>query len=220
MCSFVYSSSRCSVPVFVQGASASGVAVFRVVVVAAAIAALGYWLKKKAMKRASNQCNMTFSRPKYVPVPVAGYPGREGGGEGEIVAGDNLGYGYRLMRYMDGRLPASDKADPLRPRGIPVLFVPGHLGKYDQVCVFVCVWWSTAVARRLAGSCCSCGVPFCVVLSTHRWLWWCHLSAVDWQAVFLLNPNCRNRERERPAVKQLVRRHAQHDSRVASGSAK
>ena len=138
MCSFVYSSSRCSVPVFVQGASAFGVAVFRVVVVAAAIAALGYWLKKKAMKRASNQCNMTFSRPKYVPVPVAGYPGREGGGEGEIVAGENLGYGYRLLRYMDGRLPASDKADPLRPRGIPVVFVPGHLGKYDQVCVFVC----------------------------------------------------------------------------------
>lgn len=121
-------------PIFVQGASDSRVAVFRVVAVAAAIVALGSWLKLKAKDRASNGCNMTFSRPKYVPLPVAGYPGREDVGDGGN-AGEQPGYGYRLMRYMDGRLPTSDKADPLKPRGIPVLFVPGHVGNYEQVCV-------------------------------------------------------------------------------------
>eukprot|EP00752_Nemacystus_decipiens_P014209 g12638.t1 len=111
--------------------SGSGLAVFRLVVAAAVIVALGHWARIKAMSRASNGCQMTYSRPKFVPLPVAGYPGREGAGEGET-AGGNPGYGYRLMRYLDAKLPASDKADPLKPRGIPVLFVPGHLGKYDQ----------------------------------------------------------------------------------------
>lgn len=70
---------------------------------------------------------MTFSRPEYVNLPVAGYPTRE-------AAGDEVpGYQYRLMRYMDRALPASEKADPLKPAGIPVLFVPGHLGSYEQV---------------------------------------------------------------------------------------
>eukprot|EP00903_Cladosiphon_okamuranus_P012207 g11449.t1 len=112
-----------------EGASVSAMAVFRVVFVAAIILALGHWLKSKALDRASNPCKMTYSTPKFLPVPVAGYPGRKGNGEN---AGENPGYGYRLMRYIDRKLPASDKAEPLKPKGIPVLFVPGHLGKYDQ----------------------------------------------------------------------------------------
>lgn len=124
-------------------------AVFRVVFLAAIIVALGNWLTRKALDRASNRCKMTFSTPKFVPVPVAGYPGRDGDGE---IAGENpgYGYGYRLMRYIDRKLPASDKAEPLEPRGTPVLFVPGHLGKYDQVCVFVRVLFRNAIAWVVA----------------------------------------------------------------------
>lgn len=113
-----------------QGASVFGWPVFRVVVVAAAVVALGNWAKMKALDRASNSCKMTYSSPKFVPLPVAGYPGGRDG----VTAGENPGYGYRLMRYIDRKLPASDIANPSKPKGTPVLFVPGHLGKYDQVC--------------------------------------------------------------------------------------
>lgn len=132
-----------------KGASVSGVAVFLVVFVAAAVVGLGVWGLFKASGRASNPCKMTYSTPKYVPLPVAGYPARGGVGEGET-AGDNPGYGYRVMRFIDRKLPESDKADPLRPRGIPVLFVPGHVGNYEQVC-YVSLTVST-VACKCHGS--------------------------------------------------------------------
>lgn len=87
----------------------------------------GFWARSKGTDSRSNSCKMTFSRPEYVHLPVAGYPTGE-------AAGDELpGYQYRLMRYMDRALPASEKADPLKPAGVPVLFVPGHLGSYEQV---------------------------------------------------------------------------------------
>ena len=57
---------------------------------------------------------------------------RAAAGAGEA-AGESPGYGYRLLRYIDRKLPASDRAEPSKPRGIPVLFVPGHLGSFEQV---------------------------------------------------------------------------------------
>lgn len=71
---------------------------------------------------------MTMSRPEYVHLPVPGYPDMK-----EDAASETPGYGYRLLRYMDRKLPASDKLDPSKPGGVPVLFVPGHLGSFKQV---------------------------------------------------------------------------------------
>lgn len=108
---------------------------FRVLFEAAIVVGFGFWAKSKAEAPASNSCKMTFSRPEYVHLPVAGYPGR--GREGET-ADEIPGYGYRLVRYMDGKLPANERADPFKPGGVPVLFVPGHVGSYKQVCTYYC----------------------------------------------------------------------------------
>ncbi|CAM9406051.1 unnamed protein product [Ectocarpus sp. 6 AP-2014] len=109
-----------------DGAAAAGVAAFRVFFEAAVVLGFGFWARSKGTDSRSNSCKMTFSRPEYVHLPVAGYPAGE-------AAGDEVpGYQYRLMRYMDRALPASEKADPLKPAGVPVLFVPGHLGSYEQ----------------------------------------------------------------------------------------
>lgn len=89
----------------------------------------GLWMRSRAMHRTTNLCKMTYSRPEYVPLPVAGYSHQEGDATGEVP-----GYGYRLVRFVDGKLPASDKRSPSKPTGTPVLFVPGHLGTYKQVC--------------------------------------------------------------------------------------
>lgn len=143
-----------------QGGSLPVAAVFLVVLAAAVIGGLGNWAKTKALNRASNACNMTYSSPKFVPLAVAGYPGR-----GEETAGEKPGYGYRLMRYIDRKLPAADRADPSKPRGVPVLFVPGHLGKYDQVCVFFLGKGGGACLGSMLGGCLSYAcVPFCIVL--------------------------------------------------------
>ncbi|CAM9487282.1 unnamed protein product [Ectocarpus fasciculatus] len=109
-----------------DGAAATGAAAFRVFFEAAVVLGVGFWARSKGTDSRSNSCKMTFSRPEYVHLPVAGYPAGE-------AAGDEVpGYQYRLMRYMDRALPASEKADPLKPKGIPVLFIPGHLGSYEQ----------------------------------------------------------------------------------------
>lgn len=109
---------------------------FRVLFLAAIVIGVGNWAKSEAMAKpkasASDSCKMTYSRPQYVPLPVAGYPVQGEGGEGGN-AEDVPGYGYRLLRYMDGKLPANERAEPLEPGGIPVLFVPGHMGSYKQV---------------------------------------------------------------------------------------
>lgn len=89
---------------------------------------VGFRSRAAALLRESNKCKMTMSRPEYVHLPVERYP--IGGGD----AADEIpGYQYRLMRYMDRKLPASDRQDPRKPGGVPVLFVPGHLGSYEQV---------------------------------------------------------------------------------------
>lgn len=95
------------------------------------------------MDKKSNACKMTFSRPEYVHLPIPGYPS---GGRGGEASGEAPGYGYRLMRYMDRKLPAGERADPLKPGGTPVLFVPGHLGSYEQVHTDQC-----GTNRRIAG---------------------------------------------------------------------
>lgn len=97
---------------------------------AVVVVAAGLWAKSSAMDRKSNSCKMTMSRPEYVRLPVAGYPDTAE----DDAAGESPGYGYRLLRYMDRRLPASDRFDASKPGGVPVLFVPGHLGSFKQVC--------------------------------------------------------------------------------------
>lgn len=119
------SRSRCP-----QGAFASGAAIWRVLLGAAVITGFGWWARSKATDKKSNSCKMTFSRPAYVPLPVEGYPSKAGGG---AAPDDASGYGYRLIRYMDRKLPAGERVDPRKPGGVPVLFVPGHLGSYEQV---------------------------------------------------------------------------------------
>lgn len=76
-------------------------------VVVAAVLAVAVW----DWTSAPNQCVMSYSRPVYTPVPV---PSR-------------LSYKYRLMRYTHGHVER-----PLRVTGMPVLYVPGHLGSYKQ----------------------------------------------------------------------------------------
>lgn len=120
--------------VCLQGASG---AVLRVLFTAAIVIGAGYWAKSEAMAKpkasASNSCKMTYSRsPQYVRLPVAEYPVRVEGRGGQN-ADDFPGYGYRLLRCMDGKLPANERAKPSKPGGIPVLFVPGHMGSYKQV---------------------------------------------------------------------------------------
>ncbi|CAM9247257.1 unnamed protein product, partial [Hapterophycus canaliculatus] len=105
-------------------------AIFRALVEAAVVILLGWWARSKATDKKSNSCKMTFSRPEYVHLPVAGYPSE---GERGEASGEAPGYGYRLVRYMDRKLPAGERVDPLKPGGFPVLFVPGHLGSYEQV---------------------------------------------------------------------------------------
>lgn len=115
-----------------QGESASAQAVFAVLFGAAVVVALGLWSRSAAMDRKANSCKMTMSRPDYVHLPVLGYPSV--GAERLAEEADGVpGYQYRLVRYIDGRLPAYDKRNPSKPRGIPVLFVPGHLGNFKQV---------------------------------------------------------------------------------------
>lgn len=115
-----------------QAAPGAAGPIIRVLFVAAVVVGLGFWGKWKEMERRSNSCKMTYSSPKYVPISVPGYPGGVGAGASEEADG-TPGYGYRLLRYVDRKLPASEKAEPLKPRGIPVLFVPGHLGSFEQV---------------------------------------------------------------------------------------
>lgn len=99
-----------------------------VLVLATALVVVGLWSRASAMSRNSNSCKMTLSRPMYMPLAVPGYP---------VVAGevgnDTLsGYGYRLIRYLDGKLPKAERANPSKPAGFPILFVPGHVGSYEQ----------------------------------------------------------------------------------------
>ncbi|CAM9332889.1 unnamed protein product [Discosporangium mesarthrocarpum] len=89
-----------------------------------------------AMDRKSNKCSMTYSRPNYFPVPVPVPGDVEGVREPNHGVGfdEAAGINYRLFRYMDGKLPKSERnLKPLKPQGTPVLFVPGHLGSYQQV---------------------------------------------------------------------------------------
>lgn len=123
----------CLVHVFgihLQGASGISWPILRVLFDAAVVIGVGWWARSKATDKNSNSCKMTFSRPEYVHLPVAGYSSGVGAGE---PLGEAPGYGYRLMRYVDRKLPAGERADPLKPGGTPVLFVPGHLGSYKQV---------------------------------------------------------------------------------------
>ena len=92
-------------------------------VVAAALAvAMWDWTS------APNACVMSYSRPVYTPVPV---PSR-------------LSHKYKLMRYTHGHVQR-----PLRVTGMPVLFVPGHLGSYKQARSFAS---AAVVASGGAGS--------------------------------------------------------------------
>lgn len=114
-----------------QGESASVQAVFAILFGAAVVIAVGLWSRSAAMDRKANSCKMTMSRPDYVHLPVPGYP--RVGEETPEQKDEIPGYQYRLVRYIDGKLPAYDKRNPSKPRGIPVLFVPGHLGNFKQV---------------------------------------------------------------------------------------
>lgn len=115
-----------------QHTSSSLTQVFVVLLIAALIFIVGQMARHTAMDRKSNSCKMTYSRPEYVPLPVTGFTV-----EGDAFPGNgtmgNVGYGYRLLRYIDRKLPASDRKHPMRPGGFPVLFVPGHRGNYQQV---------------------------------------------------------------------------------------
>lgn len=110
-----------------------------VLVLATALVVVGLRSRASALSRSSNPCKMTFSRPMYVPLAVPGYPAVAG----EVGNDTPSGYGYRLIRYLDRKLPEEERADPSKPTGFPILFVPGHVGSYEQASEHVkcsCDW--------------------------------------------------------------------------------
>lgn len=118
---------------------------------AAVVLGVGLWYRAAAMDRRANSCKMTMSRPDYVHLPVTEYPALGGNSTSEV-----LGYEYRLVRYMDRKLPSSEKSNPLKPGGTPVLFVPGHLGNFKQVLNSATLFSSG-----------SCSMPYVAILLGH-----------------------------------------------------
>lgn len=110
-----------------DSSSLSVEAVLQILLTMAVILFVGHKSRLASLDRKSNLCKMTYSRPQYVPLPVRG-----------DVDGESPGYGYRLLRFVDGKLPASDREHPSKPRGTPVLFVPGHQGNFQQVWNSIC----------------------------------------------------------------------------------
>lgn len=123
---------RCPVPhgIDLQGSSAIfGRSLLEVLVPFALMLSLGLYSLSVARDRKSNLCKMTWCRPMYLPLAVPRHRGARGGG----AKADPPGYGYRLLRYLDDAQPQRERANPRKPQGMPVIFVPGHLGDYMQV---------------------------------------------------------------------------------------
>lgn len=127
---------RCYIPLrgllrpSLQGTSAvTAKSILNIILPAALVLVVGVYSLFDAQHRKANPCHMTWSKPRYVPLPVRGYSSTNRGHDGAR----SPAKGYRLLRYVDGNLPDGEKEEPLRPRGIPVVFVPGHLGTYKQV---------------------------------------------------------------------------------------
>lgn len=88
---------------------------------------VGFYSLRIARDRKSNSCKMTWSKPSFVPLLVPSYLS-EGHHQGNIPERT-----YRLLRYIDGNLPEDERAEPMEPMGMPVVFVPGHVGNFSQV---------------------------------------------------------------------------------------
>ena len=89
------------------------------------------------MPSEENACAMTYNRGRYDQVL------RVVNRQGHL---STSAYKYRLFRFEQPHRRAAGVAGPMDVRGIPVLFVPGHLGDYTQVRSLAL--WQTRLARH------------------------------------------------------------------------